>query len=85
LRLRKSLTARRRFSVEYLGRGVFLYTCQTCGLAEEQEMVGPDGRLLYGGDDRALEKFARYQDQGSGVQGVCKRCTQRYRDERYPL
>lgn len=85
LQLRRRLRVQRRFRVQYNGGTVFQYTCTTCGTAEDQAMLDPAGKPLYGGDEKALARFAAYQDQGGGVSGVCDTCTRRARDERYPL
>jgi len=85
LALRRQFQARRRFDVRYLGDIRFEYTCKTCGVADVDEMRDPLGRPLYGGSEKLLARFARYQQQGGGVSGVCKHCTKVERDRRWPL
>lgn len=75
----------RRFRVEYVGGSVFRYTCKTCGFASDEEMKTTGGGVYFGGNAKALEKFARYQNQNMGASGQCKRCTKKAKDARYPL
>ena len=41
--------------------------------------------LMYLDNEAKQRKFADYQNDSSGANGVCKRCTKKLRDERYPL
>ncbi len=81
LKLRRQLKVRSRFSVEYLEGDRCRYTCRTCGASFEQRMGNAKVSLSV----VLVKRLARYQNNGSGVQGVCEKCTQKARDERYPL
>lgn len=78
---RRLIRVRRRFSVEYLGGTQLKYTCRTCGHATVKDMN--DGHASI--SPLAVEKLAKYQDQGGGASGICDRCTKRARDEKFPL
>ena len=100
LALRKRINPARRFKVEYLGGDhkdgiTFRFTCTTCGASfEEEQRYKTTGRPagLFGHTPPAMQRMANYQNgnrtdgsEGHGIQGHCKRCTKRARDERHPL
>ena len=69
----------RQFTVEYLGEGKERYTCRTCG-GSFVEQTYPMGT-----NEAFAKKMSSYRATGSGVAGICPKCTKQTRDERYPL
>jgi hypothetical protein len=77
-RLRQRVRVQRSFDVEPLGDGRERHTCRECRTVEVVRVL-PEGT-----DPRIGVKLGRYRAAGS-ILGVCKTCSKRRAEERYPL
>lgn len=73
----------RRLGVKHLGGVKFEYVCKTCGHTWSKEMLNCLKEPM--GSPAMMQWLARYQDRNGGVSGPCPKCTQKARDEKYPL
>lgn len=78
LRLRRQVRVQRTFDVEPLDGNRERHTCRECRTSEIVQ-VAPAGA-----DARVIARLSAYRSSG-GVLGVCKTCSRRRAEERYPL
>lgn len=74
---RRGLRVKRLFSVLYLGDRKTQYTCRTCGDVTVKTASPFSSEPL-------LKKLADYQNN-VGATGICRKCTAKERDIRFPL
>ena len=79
---RRKLKPVRYQTAEYLAPNLVRYTCTTCGAKDE----GPVDKSYRGNmSEEATRRMVRWWNSNNGCRGHCKRCTEKVRNELYPL